>query len=131
MLEEHRAPIELAVTVRVLENQDAVVAAENVLELFGCGLGTVRVPPHPVPLPLRGGEGARRAGQGVHVLGWFSVADRVSESFSDPETPAMVNGEGNGLLNVRLTGEEGRFESGGRRHYLRSLIRRLAAVLQI
>src|SRR5207302_6349640 len=43
VLEEHRAPIELAVTVGVFEDQDAVVAAENVLELFGCRFGTVCV----------------------------------------------------------------------------------------
>src|SRR2546422_8169246 len=30
-------------------------------------------PPHPVPLPLRGGEGARRAGEG-----WFMVPMRDS-----------------------------------------------------
>ena len=35
VIEEHRAPIEFAVAVGVFEDQDAVVAAENVLELFG------------------------------------------------------------------------------------------------
>ena len=43
VIEEHRAPIEFAVAVGVFEDQDAVVAAENVLELFGCRFGTVCV----------------------------------------------------------------------------------------
>src|SRR2546429_3711021 len=111
MFEEHRAPIELAVTVRVFENQDAIITAENILELFGCGLGTVRVPPHPLPLPLRGGEGARRAGQGGYGLGWFSVADLVSEPFRDPETSGMVYWRGHGLVHVRFTGAEWWFET--------------------
>src|SRR5205823_6941976 len=43
VLEKHRAPIEFAVAVGVLEHQNAVVAAENVLELFGGGLGAVGI----------------------------------------------------------------------------------------
>src|SRR5207244_12619578 len=102
MVEEHGAPVELAVAVGVFEDQDAVVTGKNVFELFGRGFGTVRASPHSVPLSLRGGEGARRAGQGLVILRWFAMADRVSETFGNPETSAMVDGEGNRLLHVRF-----------------------------
>src|SRR5207244_9295285 len=101
MVEEHGAPVELAVAVGVFEDQDAVVTGKNVFELFGRGFGTVRASPHSVPLSLRGGEGARRAGQGLGVLRWFAVAGRVSVSCGNPEASAMVDAEGNGLLDVR------------------------------
>ena len=71
----------------------------------------VRSPPHPVPLPLGGGEG-----EGLVILRWFAVADRVSETFGDPETAAMVHGEGNRLLHVRFAGKQRGFETGRQRH---------------
>ena len=98
LLHEDGAPVELAVAIRVFEDEDAVIAAQDVGELFRRRLAI-------------GGDG-----RGRHAL-----AFRIRHALGDPEPPAIIDGEGDGLHDVRLAGKEGGLETLGQRDFLRGL----------
>ena len=94
VLHEHSSFVGLMITVGVLENQNAIRAAKNVLQLFWRRLRWV----------ARG-----------FLFGRIAPAPRISESFRHPDAPAMIEAKRDRLHDVGLGGEDVHFESGRQR----------------